>query len=296
MAPLAIAEDTLGSIRVPAAFCGIVGLRPTFGRYPGDGIMPLTFDRFDTAGPVARSVRDVVLFDDVLTRDPVAVASKRLETLRIGISDFLWSGLHPDVERVARAALEKLSAAGVTLVKTDVPSEAKAAMDIARAIIGYENIRSISAFLRDQGIGMTFEQLIAQASPNIQDIYKVNYSEEGRDQALRDREAMTAAFRRLFAEHRLDAMLYPAVLVPPLPLGDNPEVDMPYGRVPLRAVIARNIALSPCARLASLVLPAGLTPSRLPVGMELATLPGDDRALLSVGLSVEEAWGPLPAP
>jgi mandelamide amidase len=49
-------------------------------------------------------------------------------------------------------------------------------------------------------------------------------------------------------------------------------------------------------RLASLVIPAGLTPSRLPVGMELSALPGADRALLSIGLSIEKVWGPIPAP
>jgi mandelamide amidase len=296
MAPLAIAEDTLGSIRVPATFSGVIGLRPTFGRYPGEGIMPLTFDRFDTAGPLARSMRDIALFDDVLTGDTTPVAPKRLESVRLGLSDFLFGGLHPDVERIALASIAKLEAAGVTMVSAEIPEEARPAMDIARAIIGYENIHCISAFLRDQGIEMTFEELIAQASPNIRELYKITYGVEGRDQALRDREAMTEAFRRHYQVHRLDAMLFPAVLVPALPLGDNAEVEMPYGRVLLRNVIARNIALSPCARLASLVIPAGLTSSRLPVGMELAALPGQDRALLSLGLSVEEAWGRIPGP
>jgi mandelamide amidase len=296
MAPMAIAEDTLGSIRVPATFSGTIGYRPTFGRYSGDGIMPLTFDRFDTAGPVARSMRDVILFDDVQTGDTTPVIAKRPDRLRIGVSDFLWSALHPDVERIAKEALDKLIAAGATVVREEVPEELRAGMDVARAIIGYENIRSISAFMQQQGIDLTFEALIAQASPNIRDIYKVSYSVEGRDQALRDREAMSAALRRHYESHRLDVLLYPAVLVPALPLGDNPEVDMPYGRVPLRNVIARNIAISPCTRFASLVIPAGLTPTRLPVGMELLALPGADRDLLSIGLAVEEAWGRIPAP
>src|SRR5258706_12995713 len=108
MAPLAIAEDTLGSIRVPASLCGVVGFRPTFGRYSGDGIMPLTFDRFDTAGPLARSVRDVVLFDDVETGDPTPVTAKRLDTIRLGLSDFLLGALHPDTERIALAAIDRL--------------------------------------------------------------------------------------------------------------------------------------------------------------------------------------------
>jgi Asp-tRNA(Asn)/Glu-tRNA(Gln) amidotransferase A subunit family amidase len=60
-APLTIAEDTLGSIRVPASMCGIAGFRPSHGRYPNDGVMPID-PRFDQVGPVARAVADLVLF------------------------------------------------------------------------------------------------------------------------------------------------------------------------------------------------------------------------------------------
>ena len=66
MAPLAVAEDTFGSIRVPASFCGIAGLRPSVGRYPGAGVMPIT-PRWDTGGPLARTVADLILFDSVVT-------------------------------------------------------------------------------------------------------------------------------------------------------------------------------------------------------------------------------------
>src|SRR6516162_6996585 len=69
IAPLAIAEDTLGSIRVPTSMCGLAGLRPTFGRYSDAGIMPLTIDKFDQVGPVARSVADLLLFDRAATGD-----------------------------------------------------------------------------------------------------------------------------------------------------------------------------------------------------------------------------------
>jgi Asp-tRNA(Asn)/Glu-tRNA(Gln) amidotransferase A subunit family amidase len=74
MAPLAIGEDTNGSIRHPAANCGLTGFRPSFGRYPDDGIMPLT-DKFDQVGPIARSVDDIVLFDNVLV--PNSAPSRR---------------------------------------------------------------------------------------------------------------------------------------------------------------------------------------------------------------------------
>ena len=65
IAPLAIGEDTLGSIRVPAALCGVCGLRPTVGRYPSAGVMPIT-PRWDAPGPMARQVADLILFDGAL--------------------------------------------------------------------------------------------------------------------------------------------------------------------------------------------------------------------------------------
>ena len=73
LAPLSVAEDTAGSIRVPAAMCGIVGFRPTTGRYPSQGVLPIT-PHFDQVGPHARRVSDVILFDAVVTGDPTPIA------------------------------------------------------------------------------------------------------------------------------------------------------------------------------------------------------------------------------
>ena len=85
IAPLAIAEDTLGSIRVPASMCGLAGLRPSFGRYPDDGIMPLTVNKFDQVGPLARSVADLLLFDSAVTGERGQVSEMPLEGARIGV-------------------------------------------------------------------------------------------------------------------------------------------------------------------------------------------------------------------
>ena len=109
MAPLAIGEDTLGSIRVPSTDCGLAGLRPSFGRYPDAGIMPLTDNKFDQVGPIARSVDDLLLFDTVLVTNPTPIAPKPLKDVRLGVSrGFLMSGLDPEVDRVSKEVLEKL--------------------------------------------------------------------------------------------------------------------------------------------------------------------------------------------
>src|SRR6202522_4202367 len=121
LAPLGIAEDTEGSIRVPAAFCGIVGFRPTTGRYSTRACVPIS-GLFDQAGPHARSVADLALFDSVLTGEVRPFEPKPLRGVRLGIvRDYWYTGLDPEVERITAAALLRLKQAGAVLVETPLP-------------------------------------------------------------------------------------------------------------------------------------------------------------------------------
>ena len=88
MCPAGLGTDTGGSVRIPAALCGIVGLRPTVGRYSGAGIVPLS-RTMDTAGPMARSVEDLVLLDSVITGQNAPVQPAALRGLRLGAARFL---------------------------------------------------------------------------------------------------------------------------------------------------------------------------------------------------------------
>jgi hypothetical protein len=104
MAPLGIAEDTVGSIRVPAALCGISGFRPTTGRYSTQGVVPLT-PVFDQVGPHARTVSDLGLFDSVIANDWRPLRPTPLKGLRLGIvRAYYFNGLHPEFERVTNLA------------------------------------------------------------------------------------------------------------------------------------------------------------------------------------------------
>ena len=84
LAPGGIGSDTGGSVRIPAALCGIVGLRPTTGRWSQAGIIPISHTR-DTAGPMTRSVADCALLDGVVTGAPTEVAPASLNGLRVGV-------------------------------------------------------------------------------------------------------------------------------------------------------------------------------------------------------------------
>ena len=298
IAPLAIAEDTWGSIRVPAALCGIAGLRPTFGRYPGAGIMPLTADKFDQVGPLARSVADLALFDTVVTGDAMPLSATRLSGVRIGVSPaYFFAGLDVDVERIAREALAKLEAAGATLVWAEIPEAARVAPRIATAIIGYENVAAISSFLEAEAAGLRFPQILEDASPDIIATYRqAAITRDAYETALQKRGQLKIAIREHFETHAIDVLAFPPVLSPAPLVGEDRETEIRGEKIPLGKVMGRNTALASCASLASLVLPAGLASSGLPVGLEFDALPGRDRALLSLGLSLENALGKIAAP
>ncbi len=108
LAPLGVAEDTEGSIRVPAAFCGIKGFRPTTGRYSTQGCVPIS-PLFDQVGPHARSVADLALFDAVITKDARSITSTPLHGVRLGVvRDYWFTGLDPEVERISSIAVTRL--------------------------------------------------------------------------------------------------------------------------------------------------------------------------------------------
>jgi indoleacetamide hydrolase len=293
MAPLAIAEDTGGSIRNPAAWCGITGLRPTYGRYPNGGIMPLTEDKFDQVGAVARTVGDLVLFDTVLTGDVSPLAARSLRGARLGVPNQLMTDLHPDVDHATHAALERLEAAGATLVRLDMPEVAQASQ-LATVIVVSEVPRAIARFLDAEGTGVTFEQLMEAAGEDIKALPPI--PEGAYAEALRTRPAIQQLVRQRFADHDLVALVYPTVFEPAPRIGDTADVMMGGQRVPRVAARLRSTSLAPFCSLPGLALPAGLSPGGVPIGIEFDGLPGTDRQLLALGLAAEQVLGLLPAP
>jgi mandelamide amidase len=303
MAPLAVAEDTFGSIRVPASFCGISGLRPSVGRYPGAGVMPIT-PRWDTGGPLARTVADLVLFDSVVTGDMSAVTPKPLRSVRIGLADYFLSEVHPEVARVTREAVRKLRFAGAKLVWADVSKEIRVGTDLTRTVNLYETAANMSAFLAEHESGISFEGVVSQMSPDVQPLFldrivpgapnavtKTQY-----EAALAQLVLLREGVRRYFADHNLDVLAFPTVRMPPPLIGEDKEIEILGQKVPIRAAMGRNLGQGSCAGLPCLVLPAGLSSTGLPIGFEFDALPGQDRTLLALGLSLERALGPIPAP
>jgi len=304
MAPAGLGTDTVGSVRVPAAMCGIVGLRPSSGRYPAAGIVPLSHTR-DTAGPMARAVADLVLLDSVITGDAAPVEPVPLAGLRLGVPRaYYWAQLDDEVERVANAALAKLAAAGAQLADVDIsalPTDAfrtrrcrsiqlfELKPDLTRyleAHPGAPTFDRVAAGLASPPVKTAFERLIVGPEAPSREIYDAALSEY--------RPSLQAAFVQAFGAG-VDAIVFPMTQVPALPIGQDAEFEVRGEKFPL-PYLGRNADPGSCAGLPGICLPAGLTQTKLPVGLALDAPAGADRRLLGIGLSVERALGRLPAP
>jgi indoleacetamide hydrolase len=306
LAPLGIAEDTEGSIRVPAAFCGIKGLRPTTGRYSTQGCVPIS-PLFDQVGPHARSVADLALFDAVITNDTrPLVGAASLAGVRLGIvRDYWFADLDPEVERIADLALGRLQDAGAELVESKLPGLAQL-IELTTYQVQNHDVRiALARYLKEYGTGLTLGELIEQASPDIQAIFRsdvlpggANFVSEAAYTAARDQHlpALRQLYREYFTRTRVAAMVFPATRVAPPPIGEETTLQIRGRAVPFDEAVARNIAPGSTAGLPGLVLPAGLTSGGLPVALEFDGPADSDRALLALGATLESALGPIPAP
>jgi indoleacetamide hydrolase len=237
------------------------------------------------------------LFDAVITGDMAPLARIELKGIRIGVTDFFFTNLDSEVERVANAALDRLRAARVTIVRADLPDAVKTAPDAALTIIASEFRPSIETFLRTEHTGVSFEDLIAQVGSDLKPLFaEVPPPRNDDDAMVAQRARMGEAIKAHFAEHRIEALAFPPAMIPPHKIGENGSVTIQGRLVPETTTMGRNVSLGSCASLASLVLPAGLTNAGLPVGLEFDALPGSDRRLLALGAALQTALGGIAAP
>ncbi len=303
IAPLGVAEDTEGSIRVPAALCGIAGFRPTTGRYPTTGVVPIT-PLFDQIGPHARSVADLVLFDTVVAGavEPLPVVS--LRGTRLGIDRSFYDALDPEVERITTAALKNLEAAGAVLVEMPVPELARLIGLTTAQVQLHDVAPSLIRYLAQYDTHVSFEDLMASMSPDIRQQFQsfvpegspIHVSEAAYDAARNQHlPELRATLQRWFADTGAAAMVFPTTRIAATRIGEDP-VAIGGRQVAFSDAISRNIASGSTAGLPGLVLPTGLTRSGLPVSIELDGPSGSDRRLLAIGISIERELGELPPP
>ncbi|MGF1598214.1 MAG: amidase [Acidimicrobiales bacterium] len=291
MVPCAIGTDTGGSVRLPASFCGIVGLKTTEGLLPTDGIVPLSHT-LDTPGPLARTVHDAALMFDVLTgRSPVEIDDDRRRTaglyraLELGVSG-LRLGVLADGERHQLApavahdydlALDRLNGLGADLVPFAPPLDFVEMMARAFVIVTAEAWYHHGHLFGDPAAPMG-EAVRARALPG-QDHSATRY--------------IDAQLRRIDDRAAFDRALGPldGWLTPTTPTTAPPVDTVDEASTPAHFTRAANY-LGLCA----VSVPSGLDGDGLPTGLQIMGRGGAEALVLRVAATHERARGPLARP
>ena len=289
--PAALGTDTGGSIRVPASYCGVSGIKPTFGRVPRIGVFPVSWS-FDHVGPMARTVEDLALLLAVLAgadpADPYSSdrpvpdyaaatasgAAGGLGGLRVGLPQgWLAQGCSPGVMAASGAAADTLADLGAEIVPVEVP-RAELAGTVAWLVTVVEFAANHDSRLDrvEDFTASAAHRLVAGAHTSAGDYLR----------ALRARQLVQQDFDAVF--ERVDAVLTPATptAAPDLATffddGDRLWLDK----------VARNFLIFNVTGMPALVMPAG-TDDGLPVAVQIAAPPHRDDLCLAVGAAFQQA-------
>ncbi len=280
LAPAAIGSDTGGSVRIPAAWNGLVGLKTTWGALPLTGVIPLS-PSLDTVGPLSRDVADAgAIFALLGARRAADLDGVDLSRARLLVpTTLVWEDLDDTVAAAAGAALDRLADAGAALVRAEVPEFSECAELVAR----HGNIASAE--------GYALWRDILEASPERVEPSILARFRQGKEHSAADIEAVHLGLAAIKLRYQarcagFSALLTPTVAIPPPPL-DRIESDHDY-HVERYLKTVRNTRLANQLGLCALTLPCGLG-GGLPVGLTLMAAPGTEGALLRLGRAVERA-------
>jgi aspartyl-tRNA(Asn)/glutamyl-tRNA(Gln) amidotransferase subunit A len=292
----ALGTDTGGSIRIPASFCGTVGLKPTYGRVSRHGVLPLAWS-LDHAGPLTRSVRDAaLLLNAIAGHDPADATSSRrpvvdfvpdedcaIRGLRIGFPEnFFFERLDPDVELCVRGAIARAESLGAHVRPVTVPDIA-AINAAARVILLCEASAVLEPHLADRGrFGPDVLALLDQGRllPATDYIH-----------AQRLRKQMQAEFAKVWTA--VDCLITPATPNAPPRVGES-TVRLGGRDEDVRLATTRLVRSMNLLGLPALSIPCGLTDDGLPVGLQIAGPPFEESLILRVGAALEDSGVGIP--
>jgi aspartyl-tRNA(Asn)/glutamyl-tRNA(Gln) amidotransferase subunit A len=280
LGPLSVGTDTRGSIRIPAACCGVTGLKPTFGLVPTDGVIPLS-PSLDHVGPLAASVADCALLLEVMAGTRYAgrflPATRRpARGMTVGVSEFHLRDLDTDVQRPIDAAIRRLGAIGCRVREVRVPELDDA--HVASIVISATE----AVAYHDRFLKATPEAYGPLVRKRFMDAYRWTALDLLRAQAVRHNVAQ--AFDRIFAE--VDCLVG-AVLPAIPPRIDETTVTVNGQAVGVVDAFTRLNAPQNMAGVPALSVPCGVSGTGLPVALQLVAARGRDDTVLRLGAAFQ---------
>ncbi len=284
MVPCAIGTDTGGSVRLPAAWCGITGLKTTIGRISTHGVLPLS-QTLDTPGPMARSVEDCALLLQVMQgadpADPHTLAlpaSQPMAQLRRGVSGLRLARMadaeREGVDRETLAAydrsLDVLAALGAEIVDLALPRSVRAYGGLAGRIMSAEAYALVGDIVDNND---------AQVDEAVRPRIRAGAAVTSRQylDALAEREALKREFAAAIAD--VDALLTPVTMTPAIPLAEVDQNTTP-------AFLTRWVNF---LDLCALAVPNGFSGSGLPLSLQITCRGGEEAMALRIGWAWQNA-------
>jgi len=306
-----LGTDTGGSIRQPAAFCGVVGVLPTYGRVSRFGLIAFA-SSLDRVGPFARSVADAATLLEVLagpdpldataSTQPVASyaadAAQPVAGLKIGVpEEYFGEGLNPEIRAAIEKSLDALKAHGCTIHKVSLPhtkyavptyyvictaeaSSNLSRMDGVRFGLRSEHSNTLANMYResrDEGFGPEVKRRILLGTY----VLSAGYYDAYYRKAQQVRTLLTRDFLTAFAE--VDAIVCPVTPTPPWKLGEKTDDPLQMYLEDIYSVAAS------LAGICGISVPCGITADGLPIGVQILAKHFDESTMFRVGSAIEAA-------
>ncbi|MBI4887822.1 MAG: amidase [Acidobacteria bacterium] len=279
MAYASIGTDTGGSIRIPAAACGLVGLKPGFGEISTDGVVPLSVT-LDHVGPICRSATDARILYDALRGEPSPVATgtrRNLRGLRLGVlRDYFMALLDPEVESAFHQACLRMREAGAELRDAVIPHAGDIGLVYTRIVLSEAAAYHAATLERQPDLYTPNVRLRLERGRGI--------LSEDYAQALREREVLREDVDR--ALRGCDALVLPTLPIPAPTIGAD-VVRLAGADEPIRNVMLRLTQLFNLTGHPAMTLPCGTSAEGFPVGAQLVGSQGGTAALLDLAAALE---------
>jgi aspartyl-tRNA(Asn)/glutamyl-tRNA(Gln) amidotransferase subunit A len=306
----ALGTDTGGSVRLPASFCGCVGLKPTYGRISRYGLTAYA-SSLDQIGPMTKSVKDAALLlgvmagrdkmdsttSDAPVPDYLSALKPDLKGLRLGMpKEYFIKGIDPEVDKLVHAAIEQCRALGAELVEVSLPrtpyaiatyyivATAEASANLAR----FDGVRYGARVAGEDPIDMYGKTRAAGFGPEVKRriilgtyVLSSGYYDAYYKRALKVRALIRDDFRKAFES--CDALVAPVSPTPAFKIGERTDdpLQMYLGDI---FTVTANLA-----GICGLSVPCGFTSAKLPVGLQILGPPLKEETILRVGHAYEQS-------
>lgn len=284
----AVGEDTVGSLRIPAAFCGVSAYRAPHPGFTTDGVCPLTSSGYDQLGLIANTLDDISLLDSLIHEYEELPAVEPIDLHIAVAANFSLAALAPNVEESMSEAVFKLSGAGANIVMQEVPASFELAAHALVTIVNHELLEAFNCYLGSRAqCPVTLQELLKNVDTSVANKIKALAFPPGRPSlsAYERAQAVAGEVKQdvvdYFNKSKCQVLIHPTVGIttPAINYRDQSSTDY--------FALARHVSVASCAQTVAMNFSV-MGPSALGVGIEMLCSPAiDHKQALAICRTIE---------